>query len=258
MAYSIAFPGFMIFSDIIIFALFLFFIPFPKKSHAKWENPKVELIPSVVWEIMDNKYQVAQLEVKNLEELEITNCYATLEELSYIYWARKWKLMPMIPTPLFKRDRIKWIESSDANALHEITIPLKDSRHINLADSLEGFGFNLSRGKLTLEPGPKITLRSEPHPKAYTMRIRVDGRFNGKGMKFYCFKGYLYYEIRKLRTLVKLQQSDGTFKDEIHEQDSGPLWVFEKGDWMKNKKVRKLFGLEDSYDGSGKKKKKSE
>ena len=49
---------------------------------------------------------------------------------------------------------------------------------------------------------------------------------------------------------------DGEFVDEIQEQDSIPLLVFEKGDWTESKKVRKSLGIEDSEDGSGKKKRR--
>ena len=79
------------------------------------EEPRLNLIPSASHVVIIDRprHQSAQLEIVNLEELEITDCYATLVELWYRRWIGKWDMVHAIPSMLGQRDRIKWVELSD-------------------------------------------------------------------------------------------------------------------------------------------------
>jgi hypothetical protein len=211
---------------ILTFIGFVMFFWHPKRNSAKWEEPRLDLIPSAGHIIIIDRphYQSAQLEIVNLEELEITDCYATLVELWYRRWIGRWDMVRGIPSLIGQRDRIKWVELSDSNASCEIRIPAKDSRHLDLADTLDGLGVNLRAGRFVFRDGPD----EDNLLPAYTVTIRIDGKFNGKGMKPQRFDGYICCEVKKLRTLIKLQMPDSKFVEEIHEQDSIPLLMFAK------------------------------
>jgi len=231
----------------------IFYVILPKRNAAKWAEPRLDMLSHAGIPMVLNRprYQSAELEIVNLDKLEITECYATLIELSHMRQDAKLGWVRVIPSIQGQPDRIRWIEHQESNATYEIKIPAIDARHIDLADTLESriLGFNLRSGKFAPSEGPE-----EDSMPAYTVTIRVDGKYDGKSMKPQRFDGYLYWETRKLRTVVNLQQPNGEFVEEINEQDSIPLLVFEKGDWMKNKKVRKILGVENLKEGRSKKK----
>jgi hypothetical protein len=252
MPHLIAYVGFAIGIVIILVGFILFFFPPKNTSDARWAEPRLNMLSHAGISMVLNRprYQSAELEIVNLDELEITECYATLIELSHMRQDAKLGWVRVIPSIQGQPDRIRWIEHQESNAAYEIKIPAIDARHIDLADTLESriLGFNLRSGKFSPSEGPE-----EDSMPAYTVTIRVDGKYDGKSMRPQRFDGYLYWETRKLRTVVNLQQPNGEFIEEINEQDSIPLLVFEKGDWMKSKKVRKILGVENPKEDRSKK-----
>jgi len=224
--------------DLIVYVIW------PKRNMAKWTEPRLDILPRAGIPMILNRprYQSAELEIVNLDELEITECYGTLIELSHMRQVAKLGWVRVIPSIQGQPDRIRWIEHKESNDAYEIKIPAIDSRHIDLADTMESriLGFNLRSGKFAPSEGPE-----EDSMPAYTVTIRIDGKYDGKSMKPQRFDGYLYWETKKLRTIVNLQQPDGKFVEEIHEQDSIPLLRFEKGDWMKDKKLKQQLGLDN-------------
>jgi hypothetical protein len=201
-----------------------------------WAKPDVELIHSSREAYQNGEfYLIAQLEIKNLEETEITDCYATLEATSDIFWHEGWKPMPLIPSLSRKPERITWIENEYSNDFCEITIPLQDSRHVNLADTFGDFHYNLRSGSLS----PNWMLGTTVH----TLKVRVDGKFNGKSMKPLFFDGYLYYELKPY-TFVIRETKNGEFVRDIQGKNVAPYMIFEKGDWMKDRKIRKALEVD--------------
>jgi hypothetical protein len=216
------------------------------RQYVWWAKPEIEILYFKKDFFNHGDFGlIAQLEIKNKEEIEITDCYATLETASDIYRNNdSWGEMPLIPSMSNGPDRILWVEKEYSNGLCEITIPPNDSRHIFLADTSGDFHYNLRLGSLS----PYWMIG----PVAHTVRIRIDGKFNGKSMKPLYFDGYMCYEL-KLADYTASDTRNGEYIGEVKGTTAYPHILFEKGSWMKNKDIRKSLGIDEGKKNKGKK-----
>jgi len=199
-----------------------------------WATPEVEINHHRQSNYVEGKW-VTQLEISNLEEVEITNCYATLEKADNVYWSEDgWKSSLLVPFLSNKPSRLIWDEQEESDEKCEITIPLKNSRYINVMDTSGGIHFNLCSNK-KLEPN--YTLGT----KVCTFRIRIDGKFNNKGMRPLYFDGYVYHRIKPFH----FKSMDLKNRDDVIEGNRYvPYVIFGKGDWTKDEEVKKDIEIE--------------
>lgn len=169
-------------------------------------------------------YTAAWLNIKNMEQMDITSCYARLMSADVIYYVdgieRK---NPVIPSLVDKKIyRIKWNESEFCNEKCEITIPRNDSRVLSVAvtDNLRGLRLNLFEKDIVPNWMGKEILCA--------VQIRIDGCFNGKPMKPQLFDGFISVETETVG------YSDGVVRGNILIYK---LMFAKKGDWMKSKKL---------------------
>lgn len=231
--FGIGFVIFCLSSVLFIYKLYGAFV---------WAEPDVEITHLKKEAYSHAFYWIAQLEIRNKEEIEITNCYATVEEAKDVYGVEidgdnvKWKSSPLIPHFNNKPDRVIWDENQEMYGRCEMTIPLKDSRHINIMDTLEGIHYNFC-GDKKLEPNHFL------NGKVFTFKIRVDGKFNDKGMKPLYFEGYVFYTYLP----INLTSEDSVTKvNRIGGQvySNSPYMVFDKGDWTKDKEIIRVLKVE--------------
>ena len=179
-------------------------------------------------------YKVAQLEVFNHESIEITGCFATLISADDISFSpkegtRKLQLIPFMDSD-YKPDKLNWSETADVNDQHEITIPPQDARHIDVADTLKGFHYNLRKGEV--KAGEIIPSR------LHAFRIRIDGHVNGRAMKPCYFNGYIFSSlmINPKEAFIKngrIKRKEEILRDQIEETKM----IFRSGDWEKDRDI---------------------
>lgn len=152
-------------------------------------------------------YTTAWLEIKNMEQTDITNCYARLMSLEEIYYLNdaeeRCNIVPSLSDK--KTYRIKWRDIEESDAKCEIVIPRNDSRILEVAitDNLRILKFQLCEKELS----PNLNWKGEEI--LFSINIRVDGIFNHKPMKPQIFIGYLSVETKTVGF------SDGTVKGNI-------------------------------------------
>ena len=66
---------------------------------------------------------------------------------------------------------------------------------------------------------------------------------NDKSMKPLYFDGYLYYELKPY-TFAIGETKNGEFVRDIEGKNVAPFMIFGKGDWMKDKKIRKALEID--------------
>lgn len=184
---------------ILIFFLSTLFFILRLFGNFTWSEPEIVLTPKVYDDHSDGSfYQNARLNVYNNEQIEITDCFATLIDASdYIEDDHR-----TLQDRRASNQRLRWSQSGFSNDKCELAIPPKDSRDINVVHTKRHFEY--------LACGKPISSNIILGTRLYLVKIRLDGKFNGKTMKPLLFNGYLYY--------------------------GGELY-FEEGDWMKDKRL---------------------
>jgi len=164
-----------------------------------WIEPEITLSPKVLPDYSDGSfYQNARLNIYNNEQIEITDCFATLVSVAdYIEYNQK-----ALQDHKASNQRLRWSQAGFSNEKCEVTIPPKDSREVNLVHTKRNLEYLLC--SKTVSPNFMLGAR------LFLVKIRVDGKFNGKVMKPLIFDGYLY---------------------------NGSELYFEEGDWKKDKRI---------------------
>lgn len=193
-----------------------------------WSKPKIKLIAHKHLDYVRGN-STARLEIKNLEESEITGCYATLEQAHDIFFDGEWKGKLLIPNSINKPSRVVWDETEESYGRCEIDIPLKNSCHINIMDMAGGIHYNLC-GDKKIEPS--YVFRTV----VCTFRIRIDGKFNGKGMKPQFFDGYVRFGYKPFHFTSSDIENE---HDVIEGNRYVPYMIFGSGDWTKDEEIRK-------------------
>jgi len=207
-------------------------------NYVWWPQPLITLRPTheegIGFYDKGEFYKIAQLEIVNHETIEITGCFATLlcaDDITYSSkdGPKRLQLIPFIDSD-YNPDKLKWSETADINDKHEITIPPQDTRHIDVADTLTGFHYNLRKGEV--KAGEIIPAR------LHTFKIRIDGRVNGRAMKPCYFDGYIYssFNINPKEKYVKngrIKRQEEILRDQIEETQM----VFRGGNWEKDQEI---------------------
>lgn len=212
-----------------------------------WSEPEINVIPAERGEdeYKDGEfYKIARLEIFNNEEMEITKCYAILECADDIYSSNgkaiKLSLIPSLGNT-HKPDRIVWHEERYMSEECEITIPVKDSRHLDVADMLRTFHYNLCGGSVEANWMIGAPL--------HTVRLRIDGQFNGRAMKPIFFEGYIYAanHMPADETYVKKFGDDKIKKawQKTADQITYLKMIFKKGDWTKDKEIKEYMNIKE-------------
>jgi hypothetical protein len=172
-------------------------------------RPKLSLNP-IVPDPFASVYQTkrALLAVQNHEEVEITDCYATLEKAVW--------LSAQYPVRAFMQStRLSWEEVHLSNEYCLRTIPPNSSSsRIAVADFSNLLLFSVCA------PDP-VNPQKINFLGVYTIRVRIDGKFKGQDMMPLVFEGYIY-AARWLR-------EDGVSETEI--------LLLEEGDWIDDKRI---------------------
>lgn len=206
-------------------------------------NPTAEIIITLSedgeFEYKDNNmYHVARMKIFNNTGTEITKCYVTLQSADDVFTtegeARKIPLIPSLGN-FHKPDRIKWNETKYINEKCETTIPSKDVKYIDLADTLGTFHYNLCEGDVEANWLSGSVL--------HTFKIRID-YFNRTIAKFTTFEGYIYaaHHLDAKEIYVK----NGKIKKDheiIADQITYLKMIFKEGDWTQNEDIRKYIGI---------------
>lgn len=184
---------------ILIFFLSALFFILRLFGNFIWAEPEITLSPKVYDDYSDSSfYQNARLNVYNNEQIEITDCFATLiyatDYIEYNHTALQDRKV--------SNQRLRWSQSGFSNEKCELAIQPKDSRDINLVHTKRNFEYLLC--------GKTIPSNFMLGTRLFLVKIRIDGKFNGKAMKPLLFNGYLY---------------------------NGSELYFEEGDWMKDKRI---------------------
>lgn len=197
-----------------------------------WTEPEIKLLPNVEEKQVGDRYlKNAVLVMNNSEELSVTECYATLEYSAILYGS------DMVPVELDKKDRLKWLEQKYASEKCEMEIPPHGERRIDVGDSTNGFNFSYCN---------KVGLNYSHGTGVRIIKIRVDGKFNGKSMKPLFWNGYIYTENKidnfEYVVTTREQKPDG---EVIETKKPGAellhytLMLFDEGDWKKDKRISK-------------------
>jgi hypothetical protein len=177
-------------------------------------RPSIELKPETQDVVIDGrKAKSFTLSVFNKESMAISKCFATLESATDIFVARdeETKIMSLrtsdvVSGELRNIDRVKWVEKYPSKR-HEITVPSKTPKILNVALNLDDFGFNLGKGVVQ----SNFLLNAKLH----ILKIRLDGKYNEKDINPKFFEGYIYID--------------------------GGKAFFKSGDWCKDEEISRLF-----------------
>jgi len=202
------------------------------RRYVWWSQPKAKLIPNTEHELKDFMItKHAYLYVFNEEDLPITDCYATIESGKLVDGMRHIEFI--------EEDRLKWAAIYATEGC-KIEIPPKKQLRIDVADTLEQDRIRFSTCNST---------QSSPTGIYSHIRIRVDGNFNGKAIKPHLFDGYLYAEGKKwgpnvVEIITKVV--DGKRIEDSKQAIQLPYvdMVFERGDWIKDKRIPRPKELE--------------
>jgi hypothetical protein len=166
-----------------------------------WPKPRMAFSTSVDSRIVkDRTIMYASLEAHNLQEHEITECYATLESATSIYGTQIANVLAI------RNSRLRWRDDKTATEDCKITLPpgASNTRWVAVADTLNGFQFSAckpstsDRGLLGL----------------YSIKIRVDGRLQGSNIESQLFKGYLYVGQVKGSSDLTMILGQGDWRDD--------------------------------------------
>ena len=193
-----------------------------------WSEPEIILSPRRDSDyIYGRSVDVARLTVYNDEETEITNCYATLELATNLYGG------DMTPVNIVKKDRLRWVEEKYTTDDCKISIAPKSEVQISVANNLNNFHFTFCKPSAPL--GQDIT-------GIYIIRIRIDGKWRGNDIKPQFFDGYLYVnnylgESGELTATTTDEHGTVTKTVTPSHPEIYTRMIFEKGDWMKDKRI---------------------
>lgn len=173
-----------------------------------WVEPVIILTPTLLNRTspFNEPTVFALLTVHNDEETQITDCYATLEEATNLYGG------DLIPVPLGKKERLKWAEAKYGTDDCKIIIEAKSDKNVHVANT----SFNFAFCKDSAIPDSMLA-------GLYNIRIRIDGKWNGRDMQPQFFDGHLLMD----RTMT----------------DSGIVTrtAFDVGDWTQNKDIPEWY-----------------
>ena len=183
-------------------------------------NLKIEISPSVKLNIDNRVPHISRLEINNLMEKEISECYATLASLVEIYWREGERKYEIIPGIFYEPDRIKWDKSSNSDKKCRATIPGKGSGILNVAyaDIRKRLQLNLC-GSILAPVWQGIDILCVVEVKVYG---RLDNNLRNLGI----FHGYIYSKT------ISAGSFDGG-KTKVPMQNL----LFKKGDWTKDARV---------------------
>jgi hypothetical protein len=196
------------------------------RKYVWWAEPVIKLTPKMNVEFQSSTSEnLAYLVVQNEEEIELTECHASLQKAINLYGEN------LDPVDIVEKGYLYWKESKTCS----ITIPPKDERTVKVASSSGGFRFSFC------EPS---TYGTDLMGLYSPIIIRIDGKLNGKSIKPQFFNGYLFVnnylgETGELITTIRdekgvTKRSVTTSQSEIYTE-----MVFEEGDWKNNEKLRK-------------------
>lgn len=205
-----------------------------------WYEPDVELFSdSKDFFPPEYFYKTAILEIKNNEELPITKCFATIELAEDIHIDDKNSpvIFPLIPF-LKPSQRIRWEESLEMDGNCEITIMGKSSKHISVGSFKNMFFYHLQEGDVENQGNFGIPV--------HVVKIRVDGYFNERQMKPLFFEGYVYAaNLTPPDDFLYSQNRCKNKKEIVVDRIKNLKMIFESGDWMENKKVKKYMDVKE-------------
>lgn len=148
-----------------------------KRKYEWWIKPIIDIEFIKHTDYIHGK-TTAQLIINNKEKYEITDCYATLESIIEHYLSENVNKQYMtLPSELYQRGRLKWNNTLYSNDKCEITIPPENSTILDLADASQLNNLQFHVCDKNLRPsrfGRSIVC---------TVKIRIDGKANGKSIK---------------------------------------------------------------------------
>lgn len=200
------------------------------RKYVWWAEPIIKLMPKKDVEFHSTSFEyLAYLVVRNEEEIEITECCASLQKATNLYGEN------LDPVDIVETGYLNWKESRSST----ITIPPKDERTVKIASNSGGFRFSFYE-----PPNHGTDLMGLYSP----VIVRIDGKLNGKNIKPQFFSGYLFVnnylgETGELVTTSKdekgvAKRSVTPSRPEIYTE-----MIFEDGDWKNNEKLRKHYHL---------------
>jgi hypothetical protein len=228
----------------LFFAGTLWYITDLIRKYVWWAEPKIVFSPKRDNIHKNQKYaDSANLIVRNDEKIAITDCFATLVMATNLYGE------DMIPMNIVENDRLKWKEEKFTSDDCKITIPPKDERTVIVADNLNGFQFSFCRASV---------LRQHLMGLYSPIKIRIDGKINDKDIKPQFFVGYLYvnnYLGESGEVTITNTDSDGNVSKTIvpPKPEIYTTMFFEKGDWIKDKRIPRSRNIQDNKDTTAKK-----
>ncbi len=173
-------------------------------NYVWWPKPDIRLTPKIISESLPYHYaEIFCLIVENKEEIELTNCFATIN-VTNLYGG------DLDPIPRIENERLEWTDKILADDRCEASIPPHSSNmSFRVADTINQFGFSICKNNINRSDLTGINL----------LNIRVDGKINGHSIRTIIFNGYLY------------------FKNLIRHGGFVSYRIFEDGNWTKDKRI---------------------
>jgi len=191
-----------------------------------WTKPEISFETRVSDDFSDNVfYWNVRLVVHNNEDIDLTDCYATLTHAADYLEEQQ----AAMQDPKIKKDRLRWSKSGYSNDNCEITIPLTDSREVNLVHTKRNFEYLLC--------GKTVSANIILGTRLYIVKIRIDGKFNGKSIQPQYFDGYIYYDGTRLRNYKFEDTRNGEIMGSGEGSILDPYMLFEKGDWTQDDRI---------------------
>ena len=189
----------------------------------------------------DDVYKIARMKIFNNTDTVFTRCYVTLQYADdVVISGEESSKIPLIPSfgDENKPDRIRWHEEKYMNKRCEIEIPPKDVRHIDIANTLGTFHYNLCGGE--------VKARLVAGTPLHTIQLRID-YFNGKEAKYAIFEGYIYAaNLQDASKILEENRLSNPKRSKAANQITFLKMIFRKGNWIYDKDVRDSLKLHNN------------
>ena len=181
------------------------------------------------------------MKIFNNTDTVFTRCYVTLQYADdVVISGEESSKIPLIPSfgDENKPDRIRWHEEKYMNKRCEIEIPPKDVRHIDIANTLGTFHYNLCGGE--------VKARLVAGTPLHTIQLRID-YFNGKEAKYAIFEGYIYAaNLQDASKILEENRLSNPKRSKAANQITFLKMIFRKGNWIYDKDVRDSLKLHNN------------
>jgi hypothetical protein len=198
-----------------------------------WAEPNITLTTQVYDDYSEGRfYKNARLLVHNHEQIELTECFATLIYVADYYENDDRE----IPDRRVNGNRLKWSHSALSNAECKLSIPPTDKREVNVAHTKRNFEYLLCDRNI----GANVFLATNLR----LVHIRIDGKLDGKSFKPLQFTGYIFsqsvpYLIKGVEHIEEVKDGKSTIRNIPREiRNSVEFMIFGDGDWKKDEQIK--------------------